>query len=129
MQRNHDDRPPIYDLSVRALAAELVGIFDLRECRYEPFPFDAQLPRVEPGRIVLPAAEPGVIPWQLDRAVELPVCAEGLTLGRFVLVPRSPTCGVSLSPRGRTIAITLAERLAPLIAGAILADERASERA
>ena len=118
MPGTHDARPPIYDPAVRALAAELGGIFDLRECRYEPFPFDAQLPRIEPGRIV-PAAEPGV----------LPVCAEGLALGRFVLVPRSPTCGVSLSPRGRTIAITLAERLAPLIAGAILADERASERA
>ena len=35
---------------------------------------DAQLPRIEQGRIVLPVPEPGVAPWS-DVGVELPVLA------------------------------------------------------
>src|SRR5438477_8710338 len=89
--------------------ARLVRMFALRACRFEPFPFDAQLPRIEPGRIVLPGAEPGVEPWSCDQGVELPVHSNGLTVGRFVLVPERPTTGVGFSHVDRAEAIAIVE--------------------
>jgi hypothetical protein len=92
-------------------AAELTARFDLRACWFEPFPFDTLLPRIEPGRIVVPAAEPGVrsfTDWHAGDGVELPVRYEALTLGRYVLVPRTSTCGVALAPTSRDDAITRA---------------------
>src|SRR5436309_750825 len=97
------------------VVSRIVALFDLRECRFEAFPFDVQLPRLEPGRVVLPAAEPGIGCWQ-GGAVELPVrTADGLTLGRFVLVPRTATCGVAWSPQARATAIACAQAAASSI--------------
>lgn len=90
--------------------------FGLLDCWFEPFPFDVQLPRIETGRIVLPATEPGVKPWRHTGGVELPVRLHGLTIGRFILVPVAPTCGVALSPEDRARAIDLADEIAPTIA-------------
>ena len=103
------------------VAARLVAMFELRACWYEPFPYDAQLPRLEPGRVVLPAKEPGVEPWVLGAGIELPVRLGDLTLGRFVLLPAGDTCGVSLAPAGRARALRMAERAAPAIADALRA--------
>jgi hypothetical protein len=121
MQRSREVRltgpPPETD----AVVSRLVAMFRLRDCWYEPFPFDAQLPRIETDRIELPAVEPGVIPWDLDSGIELPVRATGLTLGRFVLIASTSTCGVALSPASRAEAIRLAERVAPAVAGQLVA--------
>jgi hypothetical protein len=100
----------------QATAARLVVMFGLRACWFEPFPFDGQMPRIEPGRIVLPAAEPGVTPWSLDAGVELPVRHCGLPIGRFVLVPESPTTGVGFAPTARADVISIAARTGALIA-------------
>jgi hypothetical protein len=108
-------RNPCVDL----IAADLAELLALRDCWFEPFPFEAQLPRIEPGRILLPASEPGLTPWRTDTAIELPVRLDGLTLGRFVLAPAKPTVGVSLSPDGRAIAIDLANSVAPVVAKAL----------
>jgi len=108
-------------LEADAVARRLRSMFGLRACWYESFPFDVQLPRIEPGRIVLPATEPGVAPWRLDNGVELPVRLGNVTLGRFVLVAATPTSGVCLPSARRAEAIDLAERVAPTIADAILA--------
>ena len=102
--------------SVDSTASELAELLSLRDCWFEPFPFDAQFPRIEPGRIVLPATEPGVTPWRTDTAIELPVRLHGLTLGRFVLVVRTPTVGVGLPADRRATAIELANAVAPMIA-------------
>jgi hypothetical protein len=107
---------------VEATATRLVAMFGLRDCWFEPFPFDAQLPRIEPGRIVLPSAEPGVEQWSCDKGVELPVRFTGLTLGRFVLVPTTPTTGVALSHVDRSEAIAMVANLGDAIAGAMLAE-------
>ena len=101
-------------------ADQLTVLLDLRGCRFEPFPFDVQLPRIEPGRIVLPAEEPGVEPWTLDNGVELPVRFRGLTLGRYVLLPRTRTAGVALSSSARAAAIALAAEVGAPIAAAML---------
>ena len=106
------------------VAAELTARLDLIDCWYEPFPFDRQLPRIEPGRIVLPATEPGIPSWNLGAGVELPVRVGGLTLGRFVLLPPTLTSGVALSPGDRSAAIAIAERIAPELAAAMIAEER-----
>ena len=97
-------------------------MFGLHACWFEQFPFDVQLPRIEPGRIVLPAVEPGVAPWSLDAGVELPVRFSGLTLGRFVLVPASPTSGVGFPPSRRTEAILMAERVGRVVGTSMLAE-------
>jgi len=89
---------------VRQFAAELTARFELRACWFEPFPFDRLLPRIEPGRIVVPAAEPGAqsfTEWLPTHGVELPVRYGALTLGRYVLVPRVCTCGVALAAASR----------------------------
>jgi hypothetical protein len=89
---------------VSGLLIERMGLAD---CWFEPFPFDTQLPRIEPGRIVLPAAEPGLEPWTLDAGVELPVLYRDLTVGRFVLLPRTRTSGVAFDADVRADAIAL----------------------
>jgi hypothetical protein len=96
-------------------------MFGLQACWFEPFPFDVQLPRIEPGRIILPGTEPGVEEWSSDKGVELPVRFTGLTLGRFVLVPASPTTGVGFSHVARAEAIAMVERVGGVIAAAVLA--------
>jgi hypothetical protein len=84
-------------------------------CAYEPFPFDVMLPRVAPGRIVLPAAEPGIrsyAHWSAEDGVEVPVYAEGLLFGRFVVRGERATCGVGFPPGSRARMLQLAERAA-----------------
>jgi hypothetical protein len=103
-------------VSVDNVAAMLVDMLDLSGCWFEPFPFDVQLPRIEPGRIVLPANEPVVGPCQVNRGVELPLRCNGLTLGRFVLAPRKPTVGVALPSNAREEAIRLADEFATTLA-------------
>jgi hypothetical protein len=110
---------------VEATASRLVGMFGLRACWFEPFPFDEQLPRIEPGRIMLPGAEPGVESWSCNHGVELPVRFARLTLGRFVLVAAMQTTGVRFSHVDRAEAIAMAEGVGEVIAAAILAETSA----
>jgi hypothetical protein len=104
------------DAAIARTASRLITMFDLRDCRFEPFPFDTQLPRIEPGRIILPGDEPGLEPWSLDGGIELPIRFRDLTVGRYVLSPRIRTSGVALSPTGRWVAIALATDLGEIIA-------------
>ena len=88
-----------------------------RRVAFESFPFDVQLPRIEPGRIVLPGAEPGVAPWRLDAGVELPVRLGDVMLGRFVLVAATPTSGVAFpSARAQTPSASPNTCRAPVVA-------------
>jgi hypothetical protein len=107
---------PDCDVATARTASRLITMFDLRDCRFEPFPFDTQLPRIEPGRIILPGDEPGLEPWSLDGGIELPIRFRDLTVGRFVLLPRVRTSGVALSLSCRGDAIALATDLGETIA-------------
>ena len=109
---------------VAEAANRITRALGLTTCVFEAFPFDEQLPRVEADRIVLPATEPGVEPWSSNAGIELPVRFRGLTLGRFVLVPATPTVGVALAPRARSEAIAIAAELGAPIAAALLAGDR-----
>jgi len=109
---------PVEDRLCNA-ALEMTVMLDLRGCWFEPFPFDRQLPRIEQGRIVLPPAEPGIAPWS-DAGVELPVVANGLTVGRFVLEPSVGSVGAVFSPTVRERAVAMADDLAPSVAVAVI---------
>jgi hypothetical protein len=104
---------------VAQTADEITALLDLRACWFEPFPFDVLLPRIEQGRIVLPTPEPGVAPCS-DAGVELPVRSNGLTVGRFVLLPSAPTVGVVFSPTERDRAIAMAGQLGGPVAAALI---------
>jgi hypothetical protein len=112
-------------------AEQLRVMLDLRECRFEPFPFDRTLPRIEVGRIVLPADEPGIRPysgWEPSDGIELPVRYGALLLGRFVLVPRTVTCGVAIPSASRMDAIAHAQRAGERIARSWTSQHSAPER-
>jgi hypothetical protein len=108
------------DELVQGSAQVLVELLGLQSCAFEAFPFDAQLPRIESGRIVLPAAEPGVEAWTCEGGVELPIRYRGLTVGRFVLMPLSPTVGVGFSTDARAAALRIARDVGPVIAAALV---------
>jgi len=96
---------------VGPVADEPMARPDLRTCGFAPFPFDGVLPRSEPVRIVIPAAEPGArsfVSWHPGDGVELSVRYNALSLGRFVLVAAVSTCGVALLPTFRANAVALA---------------------
>jgi len=111
------------DTAIAQTARCLVTMFDLHDCWFEPFPFDTQLPRIEPGRIVLPGDEPGLESWSLEAGVELPVRFRELTVGRYVLLAKRPTAGVALSPSLRSDAITLAAAAGEIVAARIQISE------
>jgi hypothetical protein len=113
--------PPVGGAIAEPAVPRLTAMFGLRACWFESFPFDAQLPRVEPGRIIVPADEPGVASWSGGAGIELPVRHRGLTLGRFVLVPASPTTGVALAATARDEAISMAASVGARIAAALVA--------
>jgi hypothetical protein len=118
--------PPVGGAVAQPAVPQLIAMFGLRTCWFESFPFDAQLPRIEPGRIIVPADEPGVASWSGEAGIELPVRHRGLTLGRFVLVPASPTTGVALAATGRDEAISMAASVGARIAAALVADNEDS---
>jgi hypothetical protein len=97
---------------------ELVALFDLRACWFEAFPFDTQLPRIEPGRIMVPAKEPGSPPVSYT-SIELPVRLDDLTLGRIVLLPSAQSVRDISSLIARETAIAMAAALAAPIAAAL----------
>ena len=114
--------PPTGGAIAEPEVPRLIAMFGLRACWYESFPFDVQLPRIEPGRIVLPADEPGISPWSLDLGIELPVRHCGLTVGRYVLAPASPSTGAGLSSARRAEAMSMAASVGSRIAAAMLAE-------
>jgi hypothetical protein len=113
-------QPPVGVAIAEPLVPRLVAMFGLRACWYESFPFDALLPRIEPGRIVLPADEPGVDSWSVQVGIELPVRHAGLTIGRYGLVPASPTTGVEFAPTRRAEAIVMSTDVGSRLAAAIV---------
>ena len=111
--------PPSGGPIAESTVPRLIALFGLRACWYESFPFDVQLPRIERGRILLPPDEPGVASWSGEVGVELPVRHGGLTLGRYVLVPSSPTSGVAFPATTRAEAIEMAAAVGTRIAAAV----------
>jgi hypothetical protein len=103
------------DDAVETARIALGSLVDLDACSFEPWPFDVLLPRIERGRIVLPADEIGVrsyADWKPDHGIELPLRIDGLQIGRFVLVPSDATTGVTLPCSARDAALVIADECA-----------------
>ena len=112
------------DIAVETARAALSAGLDLAQCWFEQWPFDALLPRIERGRIVLPADVVGArscAAWKAEDGIELPVRIQKLqlgrfVLGRFVLVARAATTGVAIPTSSRDRALDIAERCATALA-------------
>jgi hypothetical protein len=100
---------------ILAVAAELTDTLHLRECVFERPPFGERFPTLEPtgaikGGDVRYYTKDG---FELPReGAELPVSADGRTIGRFVLRPQ-PGAGVSLDRR--IVAASLADQLSVVL--------------
>jgi hypothetical protein len=94
---------------------DLVELLSLVECRYEPAPFAATLPRISrtgavdgehrrwiSGEYTLPGL-----------GAEIPVVARGRTFGRLVLVP---DLAVGVSIEERIVAVALVDQLGAALA-------------
>jgi len=84
-------------------------------CRFEAWPFDTLLPRVERDRIILPADAVGARSfrgWRPADGVEVPARARGMQLGRFVLMLDSGGVGVSMPRDARLHALDIADECA-----------------
>jgi hypothetical protein len=106
---------PVAELE-QAVARELVGLLDLRDCSFEAVPVGRPLPRLERNGAVtgVTARRFAGDEFTLPPEVELPVLGRGRQLGRFVLVA-SPTAGASLEER--TVAVALSDQLGAVLAG------------
>jgi len=113
------------DVLIERTASDIGTLLELDACWFELFPFDELLPRIERGRIVLPAPEPGVAPCS-NAGVELPVRANGLTVGRFVLRPSIHTVGVEFAPTARARAIAMADQVGPPLVAAMIGGDRSA---
>ncbi len=100
----------------QAVATELVGLLELRDCFFEPVPVGRPLPRLERNGAVTGVTTMRFAgdEFALPPEVELPVLGRGRQLGRFVLVS-SPTAGASLEER--TVAVALSDQLGAVLAG------------
>ena len=97
---------------VERLELELTGLLGLRSAAYRPGPSVEAIPRITPVGVALPPGTPPLDPDRPDTwAVELPVCVVDRQVGRFVLLPDHPSCGIDLPPSRRDLALTWADQL------------------
>jgi hypothetical protein len=100
---------------ISAVRAELIEDLKLVECTFERPPFATTLPTLEPsghitGGDVRQYTREG---FDLPRSgVELPIVANGRSIGRFVL---QPTPGVGVSLDRRIVAAALADQLSVVL--------------
>jgi hypothetical protein len=106
---------PVDELE-RSVAAELVGLLDLRDCFFETVPVGRPLPRLERNGAVtgVTAHRFAGDEFTLPPEIELPVLGRGRQLGRFVLIS-DPTAGASLEER--TVAVALSDQFGAVLAG------------
>lgn len=94
--------------------AEVGGLAAIEASWFEPFPFPSQLPRLLPGRLQLPAAEPGTaVSTEVRRGsgFEVPVFVRGLPVGRLVVVPHTDFDVLGLDESTRDSVLGIAGRL------------------
>jgi len=103
---------------IEEVREELVGLFPVERCWFEPPPFATKMPRLRHGRVAIPTEDPEVA--MLDptpsRLVELPVFSGGVPKGRFVLEFAEPTTGIGLPCDARATALSLADQLGAALA-------------
>jgi hypothetical protein len=107
---------------IRVARRELVELLELADAEFERPPFFDALPRLSHSGLSIPPtlATDGHAIARRASQIELPVWAEGLEFGRFVLTLRDDATGLEFAPAARTAALALADQLG----AALLAHER-----
>jgi hypothetical protein len=98
---------------IRVARRELIDLLDVSDCVFERPPFLDTLPRLGHGGLSIPPTvgadfQPVV---RRETRIELPIWAEGLEVGRFVLTLADDATGLAFAPEARTSALALADRL------------------
>jgi hypothetical protein len=98
---------------IEEVRKELCSLFDVASCWFEPPPFPTTMPRLRHGRVAIPSQDPesAALDPTPSRLVELPIYAEGVPKGRFVLEFAQPTTGINLPVDARATALALADQL------------------
>ncbi len=98
---------------IRVARRELMELLDLNDCQFERPPFLDALPRLVHSGLSIPPSFDTYPRTDSQRAprIELPLWAEGLEVGRFVLTLANNTTRLPFEPDARTAALALADRL------------------
>jgi hypothetical protein len=98
---------------IRVARRELLDLLDLTGCEFERSPFFDALPRLGHSGLTIPPTLGADAKSAADRTtrIELPIWAEGLEIGRFVLVLADDATGLEFDPAARTSALALADQL------------------
>jgi hypothetical protein len=98
---------------IRVARRELLDLLDLNDCEFERPPFFDALPRLSHSGLTIPPMLGADAKTATDRStrIELPIWAEGLEIGRFVLVLADDSTGLEFDPAARTSALALADQL------------------
>jgi hypothetical protein len=106
------------DEIVTDVAAEIAGLLDLRDCRFERPPFGAPLPRIERNGAISGVTTRRYVGAGFalpEEGAELPVLGRGVQVGRFVLEP-AHAHGAPIEEL--VVAVALADQLGAAIAAA-----------
>jgi hypothetical protein len=98
---------------IRVARKELMDLLDIDDAEFERPPFLDSLPRLSHAGLSIPPNvgadfEPAS---RRESRIELPIWAEGLEVGRFVLTLADDSTGLEFAPESRTSALALADRL------------------
>lgn len=97
---------------IRVARRELIDLLDLAECEFELPPFFDALPRLtHTGLLIPPSLSDNVEPVLPETRFELPVWAEGLEFGRFVVTPANGQSPLDIQPEARRAALLLVDQL------------------
>jgi hypothetical protein len=98
---------------IRVARTELMELLHLDEAEFERPPFFDALPRLNHSGLSIPPTLSSDGPSAARRAsqIELPIWAEGLEVGRFVLTLSDDATGLEFAPQARTSALALADQL------------------
>jgi len=98
---------------IRVARRELIDLLDVDDAEFERPPFLDALPRLSHAGLSIPP-DPSSgrrADGRRSSRIELPIWAEGLEVGRFVLTLGGDATGLEFAPEARTSALALADRL------------------
>jgi Domain of unknown function (DUF4118) len=98
---------------IRVARTELIDLLDVNDAEFERPPFLDALPRLSHAGLSIPPNPGRELRDDSRRSsrIELPIWAEGLEVGRFVLTLAEDATGLEFAPEARTSALALADRL------------------
>jgi len=98
---------------IRVARRELLELLDVNDAEFERPPFLDALPRLSHAGLSIPPNPGSRLQSNSHREsrIELPIWAEGLEVGRFVLTLADDATGLEFAPEARTSALALADRL------------------